>query len=86
MWDFTASHIAIFEELAELLEKGQQEEALARFIRMPKNAKDAIDGKLYEIGPFVNGLGATSIQKAQAIRSYLNDQPPQKLSSFNGEF
>ena len=89
MWDFTASHIAIFEELAELLKKGQQGEALARFVRMPKKAKNAIYAKLYEIcKPFANdysevaehaflsqnGQSATSTQRAQAIRNYLNDQ------------
>jgi outer membrane protein assembly factor BamB len=65
--------------------------ALERFSRMGKTAKDAIYGKLYEIlKPFDNdywgygehafhhqhGQSSTRTEKAQAIREYLNDQPP----------
>ncbi len=91
--DFTASHSAIFEEIARLLDKGTPEatrEALERFSRMPKTAKDTIYEKLYEIcKPFANpcqgcakdafydqkGQSSTPAQKAQAIRDYLRCPP-----------
>ncbi len=65
-------------------------DVLERFSRMPKTAKDAIYGKLYAIcQPFANEYSgcaehafydqnrqsSTSVQRAQAIREYLSDQP-----------
>ncbi len=68
------------------------EQALERFSRMPETAQKAIYEKLYKVicKPFAMDLGrgedaynrdwqsSTSDQKAQAIRSYLKDQPPEK--------
>ncbi len=91
VWDFTADHRTIFQEIALLLENESQNvvDALERFKRMPKTAKHAIYAKLYAIcQPFAypgctedafydkNGQISTRLQKAQAIRDYLNDQPP----------
>ncbi len=93
VWDFSADDRTIFQEIAELLEneRGDVPDNLKRFSRMPKTAKHAIYGKLYEIlKPFANdywgcgehafhnqhGQCSTRAQKAQAIRNYLNDQPP----------
>ncbi len=65
--------------------------AVERFLRMPKTAKHVIYGKLYEVlKPFandywgcgedafhnINGQSSPRTEKAQAIREYLNDQPP----------
>jgi hypothetical protein len=87
VWDFTADNDTIFQEIAHSLE-GQSRGvayALERFSRMPKTAKDAIYRKLSAIcQPFAaedafydqNGQGSTRAQKAQAIREYLNHQPP----------
>jgi WD40 repeat protein len=90
VWDFTADHRNIFREIAHSLEGQQQPviDALKRFSRMPKTAKHAIYGKVYG-NPFANeypgcaefafhnqnGQRATRVEKAQAIRNYLNDQP-----------
>ncbi len=92
VWDLTADARTIFEEIAHSLESYQDVAgALERFSRMPKTAKHAIYGKLYEnIKPFVNeylgcaehafhnqyGLISMPVEKAQAIREYLNDLPP----------
>ncbi len=95
VWDFTADHRTIFLQIAKSIE----DESLGladhfgseRFSGMPKTAKDAIYGKLYEIlKPFANEYPgcaedafhnrnrqrSTPAQKARAIRDYLNDQPP----------
>ena len=90
IWDFTADHAMVFQELAKSLESENQiQHTIERFSRMPKTAKDAIYGKLYEIcKPFANdywgcaedafydqnGQSSTPFQKAQAITDYLNDK------------
>jgi hypothetical protein len=93
IWDFTADDAMVFQELAKLLKseksENQIEHILERFSRMPKTAKNAIYGKLYEIcKPFANdywgcaedafydqnGQSSTPFQKAQAIIDYLNDE------------
>ncbi len=88
VWNFTADHNTIFQEIATLLESGDgqaAEHAVDRFQQMPKTAKNAIYGKLYEIlKPFANdyegcaedaffneeGQSSTYAQIAQAIRDY----------------
>ncbi len=91
VWDFTADDRMIFQEIAYSLESESQgvANALERFSRMPKMAKDAIYGKLYAIvqpGEYPgcaehsfhnqHGQSSTPAQKAQAIRAYLNDPLP----------
>jgi hypothetical protein len=91
VWDFTADDRTIFEEIAHSLESGSHGLPLERFSQMPKVAKDAIYGKLYEnLKPFAKEYPgcaehafhnqhrqtSTPAQNAQAIRGYLNDQPP----------
>jgi WD40 repeat protein len=94
-WDFTARHGTVFQEIIQLLETGDgdpkataTQQALERFSRMPKTAKNAIYKKLHEIRkPFDNdydrncaedafynrnGQSSTPAEKAQAIRGYLN--------------
>jgi hypothetical protein len=75
----------IFIDIVELLETETPEvaqQALERFSRMPKTAKNAIYRKLQLLKPFANDdpgcaelvfYDATFTQKAQAIRDYLND-------------
>jgi WD40 repeat protein len=52
IFDFTASSIEIFEEIADLFNSGDPEkieEALERFSKMPETEKNEIYGKLYAI-------------------------------------
>ncbi len=92
--DFTADHRMVFEEIAELLKNENRQmvgDALERFSRMPRTAKNAIYGKLYQIcKPFANDYwgcaehafydqqrqSASPTQKAEAIGEYLDDLPP----------
>jgi WD40 repeat protein len=93
IWDFTADQRMVFQEIAELLKSENQVvgDALERFSRMPRTAKNGIYGKLYEIcKPFVNeywgcaeqaffdqqGQSSSPTQKAEAITKYLDDLPP----------
>ncbi len=94
IWDFTADHRMVFEDIVELLKRENPKwvsDALERFSRMPRAAKNAIYGKLYEIcKPFVNdywgcaeqaffdqqGQSSSPTQKAEAIGEYLDDLPP----------
>ncbi len=94
IWDFTADHRMVFREIVELLKSKNPEgidQALERFSRMPKTAKNAIYGKLYQLcNPFVNDYGgcaehafhnqhgqsSSPAQKAKAIGEYLDDLPP----------
>jgi WD40 repeat protein len=93
VWDFTANHHRVFQEIAQLFETGSLqaiEQAFERFSKMPKKAKNAIYGKLYEIcKPFemddpkcakyafygIYSQRSTSAQKVQAIRDYLEEEP-----------
>lgn len=88
----TEKDIAFFREVADLLSRTtayEVEEAMDRFSRMPKKAREAIYGKIYHIlKPFKNdywgcgedaflnrnGQSSTPEQKAQAIEAYLADQ------------
>ncbi len=94
IWDFTADHDRVFQEIAEFFKSEDEElvaDALQRFSRMPRAAKNAIYGKLYEIcKPFVNDYwgcaehaffdqqrqSSSPTQKAEAITKYLDDLPP----------
>ena len=52
VWDFTANHSVIFQEIAEFFERGIPEgtgQVFERFSKMPKTAKHAIYEKLYQI-------------------------------------
>ncbi len=52
IWDFQANSNEVFEEIAGLFEGGHPHlvrQAIGRFLRMPKSAKDKIYGELYKI-------------------------------------